>query len=568
MAELLSTKRSSRLRSLKTWFLLGLLASASLFIAYLLYRRVSSYPHPHESLGKAELSFEATDAPKGLRFGEGSLRFEGQLAILQTVGKAYAQGVQQGRLRADSIRAVFESLQPSVAATVSRSGFLGDLLHRIRLRWRWRSLDEGIPGHQLFELSGLVRGAGSSGHTLDYENLVRQSAVFDLGRAAPSASHYPDRRPLRALTLLAPIQGPFARGLLVARTLSVPGVVDGGASLRTATQLHISRPEKGLASASLGWAGLSGVVSGVNEKGLGIFVHTVDTADTRLTREAQPVALAAKEVLESASELTEAVELLQKVKLLSGASFIVVSGKKREWAVVERSWNLSEVRFGTGPYAGVDSLDARTFAEDPVLERSLRRFPLEDRRSRAQSLLQKNLSSAADIAEILRDNKGADGTALPLGSRAAIDTIGAIQCAIFDPGAMVLWVSESGDSHRRFQSIDLQALLSDRPGKNAPPSAIPAVAEDLAARDGVLRTREQLRLARRLHQRGKLNLAREQTALGLARSPNLPEALHLAGELARLAGEDLDARAYFQRYLEVGADDLGAQEQARAWLGL
>jgi hypothetical protein len=47
----------------------------------------------------------------------------------------------------------------------------------------------------------------------------------------------------------------------------------------------------------------------------------------------------------------------------------------------------------------------------------------------------------------------------------------------------------------------------------------------------------------------------------------LPEALLVAGQLARADGDDLDARALLQRYLEVGADDLRSLEQINAWIG-
>ena len=73
--------------------------------------------------------------------------------------------------------------------------------------------------------------------------------------------------------------------------------------------------------------------------------------------------------------------------------------------------------------------------------------------------------------------------------------------------------------------------------------------------------------ARRAKKKGKMRRAREHAAAALSRAPTLPEALLLAGELAKEDGDELDARALLQRYLEVGADNLRSIEQVDAWLG-
>jgi uncharacterized membrane protein len=73
--------------------------------------------------------------------------------------------------------------------------------------------------------------------------------------------------------------------------------------------------------------------------------------------------------------------------------------------------------------------------------------------------------------------------------------------------------------------------------------------------------------ARGEHKEGHMRRARERAAAALTRAPTLPEALLVAGQLARADNDELDARALLQRYLEVGADDLRSLEQIDAWLG-
>jgi hypothetical protein len=57
-------------------------------------------------------------------------------------------------------------------------------------------------------------------------------------------------------------------------------------------------------------------------------------------------------------------------------------------------------------------------------------------------------------------------------------------------------------------------------------------------------------------------------ARALARVPNLPEALELAGMIARQSGDDARMRELWERWLSGGADDPGAEQEIRAVLGL
>jgi hypothetical protein len=81
-----------------------------------------------------------------------------------------------------------------------------------------------------------------------------------------------------------------------------------------------------------------------------------------------------------------------------------------------------------------------------------------------------------------------------------------------------------------------------------------------------LAARADLRMARRAARTGSSERAAELVARAMARVPALPEALYLAGELARLRGEDEIARRWFRAYVDGGADDLGAEEALRAYL--
>jgi len=489
------------------------------------------------------------------------------LAILHTAGHVSEIGAQQGRLLAGPIDAVQASLRANVSSSVSKGGLFGSRLHNMRLRWRWRTLDDGIPGHQLVELASLVRGAGQSGHHIGYENMVRQSALFDVTPPTPESAGFELGMLARSLTLIAPLSSEMGNRIVVSRTLALPGVTDGGEQVRKNPVLHISHPDGALATASLGWAGLIGVHSGVNSDGMGVFLHTLKSADVRLTREAQPTPLLAQEVLENAHNLDEAIAILRKATPLGSAAFVLVDGKTRSWAVVERSPDTTEVRRGDKSTALIDTFSGSKFKEDPLLDRSRRSRPMLERQRRAKQLLKSNHSSVEEVVDILRDQHSSAGSQLPVGHRAALYDPESVQSAVFDLSSMVLWVSESGDAQGMYRAIDLRHELGTSQVRNAPPPDIGASEEFREARDSTRASRKMLTEARHARTHGHLGRARERAAAALAHAPDLPEALLLAGQLAQDDHDELAGRALLQRFLELGADDLRAKEQVEAWLG-
>ena len=544
----------------------------SLAVAYLLYQRVSSYAHPSGSAPKSPLKIVATEPERGLPYGDARLRYVGPLGILHTKGSAHDIGSQHGRLLASEIKKVQGVLKENVEQTVGIDGIFGGTLHNIRLRWRWRTLDDGIPGHQLSELAGLVRGAKKSGVSLSYEDLVRQSAILDVGAPAEGSSGAEMWTLARALTLLVPTTSSVGQGLIVARTLSLPGSADGGNQIRNHPILHVAHPDGALAYASLAWPGLVGVTSGVNQESLGVFLHFAKTSDVRLTREAQPSALIAQELLESARTLDEAINILKKAKSLGSAVYVLVDGNDRSWAVVERSPSIIDVRRGDASEAIVDALEGSKFKDDAINDRSRRARPMLLRKERAKQLLRSPVTDVGEVVGLLRDRKSKDGATLVLGHRAAMDDTEGVQAALFDVSGLVLWVSDSGDPSGAFRAVDLRheflSVGSDAtPSRAAPPAGVAATESEQGARSAIRSARLLVMEARGEHKDGHMRRARERAAAALTRAPTLPEALLVAGQLARADNDELDARALLQRYLEVGADDLRSLEQIDAWLG-
>jgi tetratricopeptide (TPR) repeat protein len=209
------------------------------------------------------------------------------------------------------------------------------------------------------------------------------------------------------------------------------------------------------------------------------------------------------------------------------------------------------------------------FHDDAVNDRATRTRASVARAQRAAELVRARKPQTPDeVAAVLRDRRGPGGSGLPLGHRAAVDDLGGVHTAIFDPSTLTLWVTDDAHAGARMRGFDLRHELRGEGDAAAPPPDIAMEADfDEGRAEAVRAARRELVLGARARTRDALGRAREHAERALSLAPDLPAAHRLAGELAREAGDRDRARRHFTRYLELGPDDAGAEPQIRAYLG-
>ena len=117
------------------------------------------------------------------------------------------------------------------------------------------------------------------------------------------------------------------------------------------------------------------------------------------------------------------------------------------------------------------------------------------------------------------------------------------------------------------RAFDLRHELRAEGDRPAPPSdlaADPASDPDRVA--NLAAARADLRIARAALSRSKYAEASEACARARARVPVFPEALELAAMIALGAGDQVQAKAAFEAWLDGGPDDPKGEERARALL--
>jgi hypothetical protein len=428
-------------------------------------------------------------------------------------------------------------------------------------------VDDGIPGHQLMEVAGLARGAAAAGIAAPtYEELVRAQAVLDIGQPARDTPGQERGAVSRSLSFVTPLRTEGGEHVLVARSFALPGTADGGRAMAATPTLAVVAPDGVIPFAHVTWPGMIGVVTGVNAEGLAVLVHPARAADVRAQRVGQPVALLARDVLENAHNLNEAIAVLEHAEPLGAAAFLLVDGRARRWAVVERSPTRASVLRDPAPLVVTEQLSGRAFVEDPEIDRARRSTSTVSRAARTRELLRSHPPvDALAVAALLRDRSQSNGAVLPLGHEGTLLDLGAVHTALIDPAQMVIWVAE-GPATARFRAFDLRHLLRGEGTRAAPPPDLPADSSlDSAQVDGVLEAQHLLISARHALTRGAVVQASEAIARALVRAPDLPAALRLAGDCARARGDHEGAAQFYRRYM-TAPDNPGIAEQIKAYL--
>jgi hypothetical protein len=542
---LLGAKRPQRPRRLARRLFLGAAFVLALGVAlWFAFRRATGYSEPG---GDAPGGPLLAEGPR-LTFQGSSVERVGPIWVLRGEGAPFLQGAAAARLLGRPDAAAFDvALLGDDPATG-----IGGAFHDIGLRWRLRLLHDAVPAARRQELAGLAAVWGDEAPT--YQRLVWREAAFDVGASPAFVARGAPGGVGSGLAFVLAGSAPLPR-VVVGRAFTLPGA--GG------PVVAFVKPASGIPFARVGWAGEVGVLTGVNAESIAVAVNPATVQEVRPGVAAEPVALLARDILESAHSLEEAVATIQAAKPLGAASFLVVDGKAAAWAVVERTPSKAVVVRAKGPVAIGDVLVTGDLGKDAENERQKRLRPRRLERL-AELLAHPPGNDAAAAAAILRDRRGKGDTRLPFGSEAAIDDFGPGHVAIIDVTALTLWVGEGPGAAGAFRAFDLRHELGGEPPR-AQGSALAAEAgTDAAAARAVVAAREELAEAALLLRRHQPAAAADRVERALALAPELPAAWKLAGDLKRLAGDVEGAQARYRHFLELGAPTREEEEEARA----
>ena len=225
--------------------------------------------------------------------------------------------------------------------------------------------------------------------------------------------------------------------------------------------IQFTNPTKGYQFATVTWSGFIGACSGMNVKGLTVTINAAKSAIP--TDVATPIALLAREILQYAKNINEAIEIAAKRKVFVSESILIGSAEDNKTISIEKSPEKMDVYevpnsdqiICPNHYQGVgfnnDLANLKNIAESSSLYRSIR--------------LKQLLSSQKSInyiqaAAILRNQKGLNDRNIGLTNEKSLNQLIAHHAVIFQPQDKLMWVSSNPFQCGEFICYNLDSVFS------------------------------------------------------------------------------------------------------------
>lgn len=272
------------------------------------------------------LTANVSPADDGLRFSEarfekGELRYINGLPVLTVEGTPREIGRQQGALTADV--AVHIMAHPgNLLRKVEREEFLPDLLKTGRV------LLPRVPKDHLEELKAFARQSG-----MDFDTLAAVNMMVDVYRGGFGCS-----------SLIAAPERNETSGPLFGRNLDF----FTGGKLQQYSLVTVFRPAGKHAFVSVGFPGMIGCLTGMNDAGLTVAVHEVffsRDGSSIFNPSGTPYTFAFRRILEECTTVEEAKEFLRRTERTTFLSLAVCD--RRRGAVLEMTPENVTIRRGS-----------------------------------------------------------------------------------------------------------------------------------------------------------------------------------------------------------------------------
>ena len=225
--------------------------------------------------------------------------------------------------------------------------------------------------------------------------------------------------------------------------------------------ITFASPEKGYRHASIGWAGMVGVLSGMNEKGLTVTLNAAKGAIP--TAAAMPISILAREILQYASNIEEAYHIAKSNRTFVSESLMIGSKEDGETAIIEKTpQDIALYRVDENRIACTNHYQSEEFVDDSY---NIENIEQSDSKYRYNRLIEL-LDSVGEIdhlkaIDILRNRYGKSGEDVGVGNEMTLNQSIAHHAVVFKPSESKMWVSTSTWQSGEFICYDLNKFFSE-----------------------------------------------------------------------------------------------------------
>ncbi len=419
-----------------------------------LYLMVVAVEHPPKIADKSSLELQRTAQPDGLlTLGNNWFRkSRSGLYELYVEGEPFERGVINGKLTEELVRRQEDYFNEQIRKMIPSDFYLHFLKYFVG--WFNRHLADNVTEEYKDEIYGVSDAASSKYDYIgsNYQRILNYHAAHDIGHALQSMA-------LVGCTSFGTWDGRSADSTMIIGRNFDFYVGDKFAEDKI---VAFFAPAQGYKMMTVTWGGFIGVVSGMNEKGLAV---TINAAKTDIpSGSATPVSLVAREILQYAKNIDEALAIAKKRKMFVSESFLVASAADDKAVIIEKTPDAIGVY---DPHKNF-IVCANHFQSDALGASDLNRQQERERASpyryrRMMQLLDSNHHNTVQkTVDILRNQRGLDNKDIGLGNEKAINQLIAHHSIVFEPQKLMVWVSTSPWQLGQFVAYDLKKVFALR----------------------------------------------------------------------------------------------------------
>jgi len=367
-------------------------------------------------------------------------------------GEAIELGIYQGKLAKELIYQQESAFVNQIKQMIPSDGYLKFLKYFIA--WFNRDIDEYFEDEFKNEIYGVSLSASNEFNYVaqPYQRMLNYHGAHDIGHALKELA-------LVGCTSFVANQNRNDEDMIVGRNFDF--YINDDFS-KNKVVAFVS-PSKGYEFVHITWASMIGVVSGMNVQGLTV---TINAAKSDIPTKAKtPISLLAREILQYASTLDEAIAIAEKREIFVSESILVSSAKDDEAVIIEKSPKNMGLYYSTeNQIVCSNHFQSDAFRDDPNNLNNIKESASKYRLDRSIQLLNK-LSrplTVNDVSEILRDTRGMDDTEIGYGNEKALNQLISHHSVIFKPKKLQLWVSTEPYQLGEYLCYDLNEIFKSK----------------------------------------------------------------------------------------------------------
>jgi len=366
-------------------------------------------------------------------------------------GKPFERGVKNGKLSQQLITDQEEAFTQQIKQMIPSHSYLKFLRYVIGF------INKDLPDHVSEEYKDEIYGISfSAADSFDwigsnYARILNYHAAHDIGHALQNMM-------LVGCTSFGAWGGKTADGsMLLGRNFDF-WVGDKFAENK---MIAFYRPDKGNKFAFVTWGGFTGVVSGMNDKGLTVTINAAKS-DIPWGGAATPVSLVAREILQYAGNIKEAVAIAHTRKMFVSESFLIGSAADHKAIIIEKTPDtLAVYDPNQDNILCTNHYQSDQFQSQKQNKEQMQQSASVYREKRLQELMEQSYPLTPEkIATILRDRKGLHGIDIGDGNEKAVNQLIAHHSVIFQPDSLRMWVSTQPWQLGTYVCYDLRKIFA------------------------------------------------------------------------------------------------------------